>query len=533
MKQIYLLLIVLLGITLSTFSQSVGINNDGSAPNPNAMLDIKAKDKGLLIPRTSTTTRLTIPSTKGLLVYDTTSNSFWYNDGNAWNNLAGGGTGWSLTGNSGTDTSVNFIGTTDAKPLVIKLNHTIAGFIDNSSNGNTGLGYQTFLSNTTGNGNTATGSSALSSNTTGLGNSAFGDAALNSNISSSYNTAVGGLALYGNTTGSSNTATGAFSLGTNTTGNNNTANGFSTLNSNTTGYSNTATGSLALSSNTTGYQNTANGDSALYNNTEGIQNIASGYLTLFNSTTGYRNVAIGNSTLYDNIDGHDNVALGSVALNSNISGMSNTACGTSTMALNTTGDQNTALGYGALSTNRTGKNNTAIGYHADVNYSNLSNATAIGANAYVNTSNTIKLGDDNITDVFTNNNCNIHAGLVTTSDARLKNTIMPLTLGLQFISMLKPVTYLYNDQHNEHLHCGFLAQDVEKAATQLGTSFSGVYKPKTDKDYYGLSYQDFIMPLVNAVKELKKENEGLKKELNDLSERVALLEKNASEKNKP
>lgn len=96
MKKIFLLLTAILTIGLNTFAQSVGINNDGSSPNPNAMLDIKAKDKGLLIPRKSTVTRLTIPNTKGL-VYDTTSNSFWYNDGNAWNNLAGGGTGWSLS----------------------------------------------------------------------------------------------------------------------------------------------------------------------------------------------------------------------------------------------------------------------------------------------------------------------------------------------------------------------------------------------------------------------------------------------------
>ena len=77
MKKIFLLLIIILSISLNTFSQSVSINNDGSAPNANAILDIKASNKGLLIPRTSTVTRLTIPNTKGLLVYDTTSNSFW------------------------------------------------------------------------------------------------------------------------------------------------------------------------------------------------------------------------------------------------------------------------------------------------------------------------------------------------------------------------------------------------------------------------------------------------------------------------
>jgi len=36
----------------------------------------------------------------------------------------GGGTGWSLTGNDGTDTSTNFIGTTNNQPLVIRTNNT-------------------------------------------------------------------------------------------------------------------------------------------------------------------------------------------------------------------------------------------------------------------------------------------------------------------------------------------------------------------------------------------------------------------------
>jgi len=42
----------------------------------------------------------------------------------------GGGTGWALTGNSGTDTSLNFIGTADAKPLFFRTNNTSALKID-------------------------------------------------------------------------------------------------------------------------------------------------------------------------------------------------------------------------------------------------------------------------------------------------------------------------------------------------------------------------------------------------------------------
>jgi Head domain of trimeric autotransporter adhesin/Chaperone of endosialidase len=72
------------------WAQNIGINVDGSPPNPNAMLDVKAFNKGILIPRTSTTSRTAIPNTKGLLVYDTTANSFYYNDGSAWQQISNG-----------------------------------------------------------------------------------------------------------------------------------------------------------------------------------------------------------------------------------------------------------------------------------------------------------------------------------------------------------------------------------------------------------------------------------------------------------
>src|SRR5882672_3782738 len=75
------------------FSQNVAINADGSPPNPNAMLDVQSSNKGMLIPRISTSARLAIPNTKGLLVYDTTTSAFWYNNGASWQALGGGGSG--------------------------------------------------------------------------------------------------------------------------------------------------------------------------------------------------------------------------------------------------------------------------------------------------------------------------------------------------------------------------------------------------------------------------------------------------------
>jgi hypothetical protein len=51
-------------------------------------------------------------------------------------------------------------------------------------------------------------------------------------------------------------------------------------------------------------------------------------------------------------------------------------------------------------------------------------------------------------------------------------------------------------------YTGFIAQEVERAAAELGFDFSGVDKPKNERDLYGLRYAEFVVPLVKAVQEL-------------------------------
>ncbi|MBL0358335.1 MAG: hypothetical protein IPP72_16345 [Chitinophagaceae bacterium] len=52
-----------------------------------------------------------------MLLYDTTTSSFWVFNASAWEEIATTKNAWSVTGNSGTDTTINFIGTTDATDL--------------------------------------------------------------------------------------------------------------------------------------------------------------------------------------------------------------------------------------------------------------------------------------------------------------------------------------------------------------------------------------------------------------------------------
>lgn len=176
----------------------------------------------------------------------TTSNRLYVQGGSLYFNgsALGGGSGWGLSGNAGTN-STNFIGTTDNNPLSFRTNNlprweiTRTGrFVNFSSQGslyisggnetttavnNTAVGISSFVSNTTGNFNAAFGESALTLNTTGVRNTAVGASTLRANVDGSYNVAVGFNALSGNTSGETNTAIGQNTLMTNTIGYNNTA----------------------------------------------------------------------------------------------------------------------------------------------------------------------------------------------------------------------------------------------------------------------------------------------------------------------
>lgn len=71
---------------VNIFGQNVGINTDGSLPNPNAMLDVKSTNKGILIPRIDYNNRPTVNVPSGMLIYVVTNgplgnNAYYYYNG--------------------------------------------------------------------------------------------------------------------------------------------------------------------------------------------------------------------------------------------------------------------------------------------------------------------------------------------------------------------------------------------------------------------------------------------------------------------
>ncbi|HMQ75183.1 MAG TPA: tail fiber domain-containing protein [Flavobacteriales bacterium] len=440
----------------------------------------------------------------------------------------GGSSGWGLTGNSGTDPNTDFIGTSDAQPLVFKVNGAEAGRIGLIGSGNTSLGASTLAANTTGTSNTAMGSGAMQNNTSGDHNTAVGTGALYVNTSSN-NTALGSLALAGNTTGTENTAVGKDALFGNTNGEENTAIGVSSLENNMDGTKNTAVGAKALRFNTS-IRNTATGASALQYNVTGQQNTAVGASAMAGNTTGSNNTSVGDASLYFNNlgsnntacgksallynNGDYNVGVGSAALSDNLSGHDNVAIGVEAMSGNNTGNYNTALGNYALGTLTNGIDNISIGWGSGTTGS-FSNTINIGNYGYLNAfGNQAFIG--NLSTIWNGGNVTWS----TYSDERVKTDVRDDVHGLDFITRLRPVTYHRDIDRQAELtgnkstrdypekyaierikFSGFLAQQVEQAAQEVGYDFSGVTPPPNENQLYTVSYEQFVVPLVKAVQE--------------------------------
>ena len=291
----------------------------------------------------------------------------------------------------------------------------------------------------------------------------------------------------------------------------------------------------------------------------GIENTSFGVYALNPASTGSQNTAFGNSSLRNNTTGGNNTASGAFSLSSNTTGNNNTASGASSLRFNTEGILNTASGAYSLHSNTTGSQNTAIGYYAFFSGDSFSNSTALGYNTVISASNQVRLGNNAVTSIGG------QVSWTTLSDARFKTENAQKVPGIDFIKKLRPVTYYvnhnamntysdaakgsgqssddraslgkntYNPTYLKTLESGFMAQEVEKAAKELGYEFNGVDAPKNEKDYYGLRYSQFVVPLVKAVQELNEkleqkdaENAQLRAKLLELEERIAKLEKNAS-----
>jgi len=405
---------------------------------------------------------------------------------------------------------------------------TVVGEYAGYSLTGTSVGYNTFVGTHSGyqlgsgsQSNTAIGARAMQGGAGGAtGNVAVGMDAGYSLTSADYVTAVGLNAVNANQTNDYLTGVGYNSLRYITSGNDACAVGANTLSS---------------SSNTNANGNHAFGYHAFHGVTTGGDGlVAVGRQAGNSQTTADQSVYVGKSAGWGANSGQS-VGVGRRALQGVSTGNGNTAIGFQTMYSGPgTGANNTYVGaYCGQSTS--GSNNFGLGYQAA--YSGSPGGAPAGNNEGY-------LGDENITTI------NAQVGITAASDKRDKNDIEPLTLGLEFINKLEPVTYrwdkrtkyikkymldlpkddpdfvdlddvVHDGTHTEpQLHAGLLAQDVEEIEqsygfdkedkTALVTTLSG------DGKAYSLQYERFVPMLIKSVQELSTQVESLKEEIEEL-----------------
>jgi hypothetical protein len=213
---------------------------------------------------------------------------------------------------------------------------------------------------------------------------------------------------------------------------------------------------------------------------------------------------------------------------------------------NTNANNCTATGYSSGSAYSNFSGCTFLGYNSETNQDGLSNAMAIGYNAVTTGSDRVRIGNTAVLSIGG------QVGWTTFSDGRFKEDIAEDISGLDFILKLRPVSYTTDiaslntfmgvdrisqikESRGEKIsvqdfavqqtirHTGFIAQEVEKAAKELGFNFSGVDAPKNEKDIYGIRYAEFVVPLVKAMQEMNQENQEMMTLIKELRKEVEQL----------
>jgi len=180
-----------------------------------------------------------------------------------------------------------------------------------------------------------------------------------------------------------------------------------------------------LNDDLTNNDNVFIGKDAGYNTTSGSKSVAIGTLAGYSNEVSNYSISIGyHANRYNK--GRHNVAIGYYANAAGVinSGEYNTVIGSSALSKNR-GSGNIAIGYGTAnsdvgaSDNINSQNCIYVGNIIKTKAASQTNEIVIGNEAIGNGSNTATLGDNNVTDVYMNENgqANIHAG-----DIRLINS---------------------------------------------------------------------------------------------------------------
>jgi hypothetical protein len=351
----------------------------------------------------------------------------------------------------------------------------------------------------------AIGENAAKKVTTGQYSVALGSNAASNTTTLNSTVAIGSYAArsYSNSTG--NSVYIGLESGYNGGGSNNTAVGANTLHSSSHTNKNTAIGDYAGNA-ISGEENTVIGRRA-------------------GMTGGGLNVCVGASTGEKMYGSTKHTYVGSLAGNYVNSGTQNTALGSYALwgisSVSGAITQNTAIGADALKYMQDGTGATSI-----------TNSAGLGYNSRVSGSNQVQLGNSSTTTYA-------YGSIQNRSDERDKADIADTSLGLDFISKLRPVEYRWDyredyftdseittentdgeqrqetvlsptvkdgSQKRNRLHQGLIAQEVKAVMDDLGVEFGGYQDHSLNggTDVKSIGYQELIAPMIKAIQELSE-----------------------------
>ncbi|RPH31794.1 MAG: hypothetical protein EHM93_12265 [Bacteroidales bacterium] len=349
-----------------------------------------------------------------------------------------------------------------------------------------------------------------------------------------------------------------------TTGLYNSFMGFEAGKSNKTGSNNVYLGYQTGSLNGTGENNVFIGNSSGFNSNGGYSNIFIGHHAGLNSTSTTHSTFIGTDVAY-NMNGDDNIVIGDQAgrnnyvsnyetfgavvigvdAGRNITGSGNLILGVGAGSkwngtternnnvfigssaggggLNTLSDNNVCIGYQA-GWEKTGSNKLYIS-NSDIN--NLIYGEFDNQRVAINATNPTQTLDVNGNARFRSIGSaagglalyRLADGTLTTSvsDIRLKENINSLTSSLSKVLQLRGVSFTWKKEPQMGLKIGFIAQEVEKVFPEL------VFTNEVD-GFKGVNYAEMTAVLVEAIKELQKQNQLLQEKVKEIDAIKAELE---------
>jgi hypothetical protein len=242
---------------------------------------------------------------------------------------------------------------------------------------------------------------------------------------------------------------------------------------------------------------------------------------------GCSSIAIGNQALCNHAAPVNDIAIGQGAMTNNCNSTGyNIAIGVHAMCANTTGCQNVYIGASSGEVNN-GNWNTFIGAHSGCSMSTgddniiLTAGGCSGSDAIGSTSDgeigfaTVQSGVSRWTRYAGN------GSWVSPSDARLKENINDLALGLNVVDQLKPRTFTW--KANQRCDVGFVAQEVDEVLSVVDPDNTMCVVDKKNPDQWALASGNMMPLIVKSIQELSDKVTALEAENADLKARVTAL----------